>query len=111
MSYRSYLGIDDAFIYFVYAKNLAHGHGFVYNVGGERVEGFTSMLWVLICSLFYRLFSENYFRQALVLLNIAMVSFALFRLTDFLDRRFAGRPVSFPSFPSFCLLAILFVVK
>jgi len=111
MSYRPYLGIDDAFIYFVYAKNLAHGHGFVYNVGGERVEGFTSMLWVLICSLFYRLFSENYFRQALVLLNIAMVSFALFRLIDFLDRRFAGRPVSFPSFPSFCLLAILFVVK
>jgi len=69
------------------------------------------MLWVLICSLFYRLFTENYFRQALLLLNIGLVSFALFRLTDFLDRHFAGRPTSFPGFPSICLLAILFVVK
>ena len=36
-------GIDDANIYFVYARNLANGHGFVYNIGGERVEGFTSL--------------------------------------------------------------------
>lgn len=46
-------GIDDANIYFVYVRNLVEGHGFVYIPGGERVEGFTSMLWVLILSLFY----------------------------------------------------------
>jgi hypothetical protein len=44
-------GIDDANIFFVYARNIAHGHGIVYNVGGERVEGFTSMLYVLLCSM------------------------------------------------------------
>ena len=42
-------GIDDANIFFVYAQNAANGHGFVYNVGGERVEGFSSLLWTLIC--------------------------------------------------------------
>jgi arabinofuranosyltransferase len=48
-------GIDDANIYFVYARNFAGGHGFVYNVGGERVEGFTSLLWVLVCSVAFRM--------------------------------------------------------
>lgn len=41
-------GMDDAYIFFVYARNFAEGHGFVYNAGGEKVEGFSSMLWTLI---------------------------------------------------------------
>jgi hypothetical protein len=48
------IGVDDANIFLVYARNLAGGHGFVYNVGGERVEGFTSLLWTLICTVFFR---------------------------------------------------------
>ena len=47
---RPATGIDDADIFFVYAHNLADGHGFVYNVGGERVEGFTSLAWTLVCA-------------------------------------------------------------
>lgn len=47
------LGVDDANIFFVYAEHLTAGHGFVYNVGGERVEGFTSLLWVLLCAPFF----------------------------------------------------------
>ena len=43
-------GIDDANIFFTYASHLADGEGFVYNRGGERVEGFTSLLWTLICA-------------------------------------------------------------
>jgi hypothetical protein len=38
---------DDAFISMVYARNLAEGHGLVFNLG-ERVEGFTNLLWVLL---------------------------------------------------------------
>jgi hypothetical protein len=38
---------DDAFIYFRYAENLVHGQGLVFNPG-ERVEGFTSPLWMLL---------------------------------------------------------------
>jgi hypothetical protein len=43
-------GIDDANIFFVYARNFSAGDGFVFNPGGERVEGFTSLLWVFVCS-------------------------------------------------------------
>jgi hypothetical protein len=39
--------LDDAFIYFRYAQNLAEGHGLVYNLG-ERVEGLTNLLWTLL---------------------------------------------------------------
>ncbi len=39
--------VDDAFISFRYARNLAEGHGLVFNVG-ERVEGYTNFLWTLL---------------------------------------------------------------
>lgn len=38
---------EDAFISFRYAQNLAHGNGLVWNPG-ERVEGYSNFLWVLI---------------------------------------------------------------
>ena len=37
---RSNIGVDDANIFFTYGKHLAEGHGLVWNVGGERVEGY-----------------------------------------------------------------------
>lgn len=39
--------IDDAFITFRYARNLADGNGLVFNLG-ERVEGATSLSWTLL---------------------------------------------------------------
>jgi hypothetical protein len=39
--------IDDAFITFRYSANLANGHGPVWNVGEDPVEGFTNFLWML----------------------------------------------------------------
>src|SRR5512143_1281620 len=39
---------DDAFISFRYARHLAMGQGLVFNPGGERVEGYSNFLWVLI---------------------------------------------------------------
>ncbi len=44
------IGIDDAYIFFSYAKNLAAGKGFVYGNCPEVVEGCTSFLWTLICA-------------------------------------------------------------
>ena len=38
---------DDAFIAFRYADHLAHGQGLVFNLG-ERVEGYTCFLYVLL---------------------------------------------------------------
>jgi arabinofuranosyltransferase len=44
----SLIGIDDANIVQIYAKNIAKGYGYVYYPGGERVEGSTSFLWTII---------------------------------------------------------------
>jgi hypothetical protein len=38
---------DDAYISFRYARNLVTGHGLTYNIG-ERVEGYTNFLWVML---------------------------------------------------------------
>ncbi len=45
---------DDAFITFRYARNLASGQGLVYNPG-ERVEGYTNFLEVVILAGLHRL--------------------------------------------------------
>lgn len=47
LAYRHRFLVDDAFISFRYASNFARGHGLVFNPG-ERVEGYTNFLWVLI---------------------------------------------------------------
>jgi len=44
----------DAYISFRYARNLARGKGLVFN-DGERVEGYSNFLWVLILSLLFKL--------------------------------------------------------
>ncbi len=46
----SRIGIDDANIFFSYASNLAAGNGISYGAQFERVEGYTSTLWMLICA-------------------------------------------------------------
>ena len=46
--------VDDAFISFRYARNLALGRGLVYNVG-DRVEGYTNFLWTVLIAGIYRL--------------------------------------------------------
>src|SRR5207249_6179144 len=40
---------DDSFIAYRYAANLARGQGLVFNPG-ERVEGYTCFLWVVMLS-------------------------------------------------------------
>jgi len=42
----SHVMVDDAYISFRYAENLAAGDGLVYN-RGDRIEGYTNFLWVL----------------------------------------------------------------
>ena len=52
------IGIDDAAITRNYAENIANGHGIVYYVGGERVEGSTSFLWTLVVAVTYMITPE-----------------------------------------------------
>jgi hypothetical protein len=51
---RDYVLVDDAYISFRYAVNFAHGNGLVWNPG-ERVEGYTNLLWVVLLSGFAKL--------------------------------------------------------
>ncbi|KAF1080530.1 MAG: hypothetical protein GQF41_2940 [Candidatus Rifleibacterium amylolyticum] len=52
---RPAVGIDDANIFFSYSENFAAGKGMVYANNPERVEGFTSLLWMLMCAMFFKL--------------------------------------------------------
>lgn len=51
--YFNYLS-DDAFITFRYAKNFVQGKGIVFNTG-ERVEGYTNFLWLILLSFLMKL--------------------------------------------------------
>src|SRR4051812_43227635 len=40
--------VDDAAISYAYSQNFAHGDGLVGFAGGERVEGYSNFLWVIL---------------------------------------------------------------
>ena len=46
---------DDAFISFVYSKNLARHGQLVFNLGEHPVEGYTNFLWTLLLALLLKL--------------------------------------------------------
>ncbi len=71
--------VDDLFISLRYAENLARGRGLVYNPG-ERVEGFSSPLWVLLQALGFSLGAEGVtFTKALGLGSLVALQIGLYR--------------------------------
>ena len=65
--------LDDAYISFRYADNLAAGAGLVFNVG-ERVEGYSNFLWVVMLAPFAT-FQEDLSSAATILgLLLALLS-------------------------------------
>lgn len=84
MVLRPAIGFDDANITQAYARHIAQGHGYVYNIGGERVEGSTSLLWTGINVAAFYLFE----RPERVL---AGISFLLATLTIFTSALIARR--------------------
>lgn len=69
-----------------YAHNLAHGEGLVWNPGGERIEGFTNPLWVLIMTLVHLagmpIAWTSLAIQLLGLILMAMSIACIFRITQ-----------------------------
>ncbi|HEX5068831.1 MAG TPA: hypothetical protein VFV78_01345 [Vicinamibacterales bacterium] len=54
VSGRTYFTLfDDAMVSMTYARNLAEGHGLVWNAGGAAVEGYTNFLWTLWMALLH----------------------------------------------------------
>lgn len=70
-------GIDDANIFLAYAQNVSAGKGFVFNSGGEHVEGFTSLLWMAICVVAVTITDSPEWILASV--NVLLVSLTIYR--------------------------------
>ncbi len=82
------IGIDDANIFFVYAENFSQGHGFVFNIGGEKIEGFTSILWVLIASGIFLLSDAP--EILLLFLNILLLAGSVAIVMAYIDSALAS---------------------
>jgi hypothetical protein len=78
-------GLDDAYISYRYAENLARGEGLVFN-HGERVEGYSNFLYVLAVAPAFWVTDRDgvYFFSAL--LNITFALGALWLFSDHLRR-------------------------
>ena len=55
---RYFALFDDAMISMRYAWNFSHGDGLVWNIG-EKIEGYTNFLWVMIMSIFTYLVNDK----------------------------------------------------
>jgi arabinofuranosyltransferase len=83
---------EDAYITFRYIDNLLHSYGLVYNIG-ERVEGFTHPLWLLLVAIPAALGTP--IRAAALLLSLGLAIAALILLT-FRSRDGKGNAVALP---------------
>jgi len=86
---------DDAVTSMQYAKNLVLGNGLVFNVG-ERVDGYTNFLWVLLmapCYALSRLFGFD-FVASIVVLTVGFEALVLVLLFELAGALFVA-PLAF----------------
>ncbi len=88
--------VDDTYIIYRYVENLYSGAGFRWNIGGEKVQGFTSMGWVLVLAA-TRLFTESEIHTYAPRIGLAFSSVALL-LTFLTARRIFSGTIKFFSF-------------
>ncbi len=119
---------EDAYITFRYARNLAEGHGIVWNVGEDPVEGGTEFLWTVLLAGTSRLTGLSIEAAARVmnlligLLAVWAMALAAWGLTQarlwpglFATLAFAAGPLSYHvragfATPLFTLLILLMAV-
>jgi arabinofuranosyltransferase len=89
MLYRGFAG-DDAYIHLQYARHLASGRGFAFNVG-EPSYGSTSPLWIMLIAGVGRLFGGHF------LLASKLLSLVFTVLSVLLFHRLARRVLPFPA--------------
>ncbi len=93
---------DDAFVYFTYARNMALGRFFAYDVRGIPSEGFTSLFYMLSLVPF-EITGVNIFFGA-VLLGLAALAATIYLGARIISSR--GRPLLF--IPALVLLGAFF---
>lgn len=96
--------IDDAYISFRYAANLAAGEGLVFNPG-ERVEGFSNLLWTLGAALFILIGADPMLAAKLAglaaaVLTLVVLDRLLARTVDGYAARLAGLALAALAVPS-----------
>ena len=90
---------EDAFITFRYSQNIAQGNGPVFNVG-ERVEGYSNFLWMVLLALFKTVFGAEIIGTAVVLGVLSTLGCVLlaYVLVHRIVRRARGAQDSAPAF-------------
>lgn len=83
---RAWMG-DDAYITLRTAANLVRGYGPVFNIG-ERVQGYTHPLWMLILAGAYGLTHETYLTTILISLIFTLITLLI------LHKKIALQPVN-----------------
>lgn len=73
---RYFTLFDDALVSMRYARNLAEGHGLVWNAGEPAVEGYTNFLWTLWMALLHLLRVPDRLTSLLVSLSGAAIVIA-----------------------------------
>ncbi len=74
--------LDDAFITFRYARNLADGLGPVFNPG-ETVEGYTSFLWMIVTAVPFAVLPDDFALRAIDFVGLGLGLFVIWRVFDF----------------------------
>lgn len=103
-----YFGLfDDAMISMRYAWNFSHGHGLVWNPG-ERIEGYTNLLWTLIMSAFTAVLNKAGAVLAMQIVGIAIVVGCCFLVWKLAQRVGTGMPE--PDRQAFGIASVLLVL-
>ncbi len=101
--------LDDALEENVYAKNLAQGHGFVFNVGGETIEGYACLLWILLLAFWILLGIDVVFASSLMGVTFGVLAIIMLYKLSLLvsgNKKYAIYPSLFlASMPAFAIWA------
>jgi arabinofuranosyltransferase len=101
---RYFVLFEDAMISMRYARHLADGHGFVWNIGEPPIEGFTNLLWVLWMSVAHKLDLS----ESKISLFIMLSGVAIMLTTGLVTARIARKMTSAAWVPVAVLAATLF---
>lgn len=95
LAFATHFTWEDSLITLRYAENLAHGHGFVYNVG-ERVLGTTTPLYALFLALTARLgLPPTLCGKAAAILADAALCVVMYRWLHAIGQEAAGKTAAF----------------
>jgi hypothetical protein len=81
--------VDDAYISFAFARNLARGQGLTYGAG-LRVEGYSNFLWTVIAGI-VQWITPNHLYEGVRILALACLA-AVFWLSFKISRRYVSTP-------------------